>query len=245
MSEPPPKRKRPNPPSAGSGEGADGGGGDGGSDEGSDEEIERMKPPTGSESCSEPGSNSDSHSIEEEQPRTASSKRERSPPIDPVWVQVGEYSTEDAYNTLLYNECTSVGSLKGGEPKTIAAASKVLKGGSVVKTIRKCAMFCRSGCLGRWMKVKKTDALGSTYGLLRASALPHNDHDQLPGVRGAPAELVNLVSASDWREKSIRNILKYLREERAVSLTTTKVKQLSSYKAAQKRKAVGTAIAAV
>ncbi|KAJ1640924.1 hypothetical protein T492DRAFT_1138577 [Pavlovales sp. CCMP2436] len=61
---------------------------------------------------------------------------------------------------------------------------------------------------------------------------------------GAPAELVNLVSASDWREKSIRNILKYLREERAVSLTTTKVKQLRTYKAAQKRKAVSTAIAA-
>jgi hypothetical protein len=66
----------------------------------------------------------------------------------------------------------------------------------------------------------------------------------LHAQRGAPAEIVNLVSASDWRGKSIRNILKYLREEKAVSLTTTEVKQLRYYKAAQKRKAVDTAIAA-
>jgi hypothetical protein len=132
MSEPPAKRKRPNPHSAGDGEGADGGGGDGGSDEGSDEEIERFQPLTGNESVSDSGSDSDSHSIEEQQPQTAGSKRKRSSPIDPEWVQVGEYGTEAAYDALLYNECTSAGSLKDGEPKTTAAAAKVLKGGNEV-----------------------------------------------------------------------------------------------------------------
>jgi hypothetical protein len=37
------------------------------------------------------------------------------------------------------------------------------------------------------MQVKKTNALGSVYGLFRASALTHNDHDQLPGVVRARA----------------------------------------------------------